>query len=119
MGNHILDVIKGKAPLFRPRSSKWAKLRKSFLQSNSECAACGSKEFLEVHHIKSFHRNPELELDITNLIVLCDKPGPDNHHLYIGHLGNFKQENPNVITDAERHLKHHINSGTLIGGFEP
>jgi 5-methylcytosine-specific restriction endonuclease McrA len=103
--SHIKDVVKGKASLFRPRSSKWPDLRKSFLKSHPECAACGSKEFLEVHHIKSFRLNPELELDPKNLITLCDKPGPDNHHMYIGHLGNFKQENPNVRTDTKKFRK--------------
>jgi 5-methylcytosine-specific restriction protein A len=100
--NHVSDVVKGKASLFRPRSSKWPSLRKHFLETHPECAACGSKEFLEVHHVKSFHLNPDLELDPNNLIVLCDKPGPDNHHLKIGHLNNFKQENPNVRSDAKK-----------------
>lgn len=99
---HISDVVKGKTSLFKPRSSKWPALRKSFIEAHPECSACGSKEFLEVHHIKSFKLHPDLELDPKNLIVLCDRPGPDNHHMYIGHLGNFKQENPNVVTDARK-----------------
>jgi hypothetical protein len=99
---HISDVVKGKASLFRPRSSKWPALRKSFLESHPECAACGSKEDLEVHHVKSFHLNPDLELDPKNLITLCDKPGPDNHHMRVGHLNNWRLENPNVITDARK-----------------
>jgi 5-methylcytosine-specific restriction endonuclease McrA len=107
--NHLKEVIKGKATLFRPRSKKWSAFRKSFLVSNPICAACGETNHLEVHHIKPFKTHPELELDETNLITLCDKPGPDNHHLTIGHLGSFKKENPNVVEDAKSHLNKSTN----------
>jgi 5-methylcytosine-specific restriction endonuclease McrA len=102
---HIKDVVKGKARLFSKRSSKWPALRKSFLETNSSCAACGCTKHLEVHHIEPFHENPFLELDPNNLITLCDKPGKDNCHLEVGHLGSFKSKNPNVRTDAEEKLK--------------
>lgn len=102
---HIKDVVNGKTRLFSRRSSKWPTLRKSFLETNNSCAACGSTEHLEVHHIEPFHENPSLELDPNNLITLCDKPGKDNCHLEIGHLGSFKNKNPNVRADAEEKLK--------------
>ena len=102
---HLKEVIKGKVPLFKKRSSKWPSLRKAFLFNNSECAACGCKEFLEVHHIKPFHSNPELELEETNLMVLCDKPGPDNCHIVLGHWGNYKKINEDVVKDAAEFRK--------------
>jgi 5-methylcytosine-specific restriction enzyme A len=105
MLRHIKDVFQGKTTLFKKRSSKWPFLRKSFLEANDSCAACGGTEYLEVHHVVPFHENPKLELDITNLIALCDKPGHANCHLEIGHLGNFKKENPNVREDAAKILK--------------
>jgi len=43
--------------------------------------------------------HPELELELDNLITLCETKGK-KCHLNIGHLGNWKQENPNVINDA-------------------
>lgn len=105
--SHIKDVAKGKAKLFKRRSSKWPALRKSFLEANPTCAACGCSTDLEVHHIKPYHKNPELELDPSNLIVLCDRPGPENHHLTVGHLGNFRKENPEVVDDARDMLTNY------------
>jgi 5-methylcytosine-specific restriction endonuclease McrA len=108
MIGHVKDVIKGKAKLFSKRSSRWPSLRKSYLETNNSCAACGCTEFLEVHHIEPFHENPSLELEASNLITLCDKPGKDNCHLEIGHLGSFKSKNPNVREDAAKALQEKI-----------
>jgi len=105
MLSHIKDIFQGKTRLFKKRSSKWPALRKSFLEENGSCAACGCTEYLEVHHVKPFHEHPKLELDKTNLITLCDKPGKENCHLEIGHLGNFKKDNPSVREDAACALK--------------
>lgn len=102
---HLKDVFKGKKKLFSRRSSKWRKIRKSFLSLNGSCAACGCTKYLEVHHIEPFHERPELELDFSNLITLCDKPGKENCHLQIGHLGSFKNKNPNVREDAKELLR--------------
>ena len=102
---HLKDVIKGKTKFFSKRSSRWPSLRKSYLENHSSCAACGCTEFLEVHHIEPFHENPALELDMNNLITLCDKPGKENCHLEIGHLGSFKKKNPNVREDAAKALQ--------------
>ena len=87
----------------KERSSKWPTLRKHFLEAHPYCAYCGAKDRLQVHHIKPFHIDPNLELDTNNLIVLCETPGTD-HHLEIGHLGNFHSEgNPNVVEDCRKH----------------
>lgn len=82
------------------RSSQWSTIRKHYLESHPECEACGTREDLNVHHVKPYHTNPELELDISNLITLCRK-----HHLEIGHRGNWKDANPYVREDAVRMRK--------------
>lgn len=56
---------------------------------------CGNEKNLEVHHIQPFHLQPELELDQSNLITLCEAIGADCH-LRQGHLGNWKGCNPNI-----------------------
>lgn len=62
---------------------------------------CGGKDKLEVHHIKPFHLHPELELDPSNLIVLCESGGGGlNCHLAIGHLGSYKSFNVDVVNDS-------------------
>jgi hypothetical protein len=38
-----------------------------------ECACCGLKTPLHVHHIKSWKDHPELRFDISNGITLCEK----------------------------------------------
>jgi len=86
------------------RSSHWPTVEKHFLEQNPTCAACGSKVRLNVHHIKPFHIDPELELDVNNLITLC--MSPLECHLRIGHSGNFKEFNPNVREDAAKALAH-------------
>ena len=81
---------------FATRSPKWKKVRQEFLKSNGVCAGCGTKDKLEVHHIEPVHMNPDRELDITNLITLCDK----YCHFAIGHLLDYKSWNKNVIQDS-------------------
>jgi hypothetical protein len=96
------DLLQGKVSFNDPkRSPKWAKVRDQHLQKNPKCEVCGSKKFLNVHHIKPFNKHPELELESSNLITLCEarKKGV-NCHLWFGHLGNFKKINANVIIDC-------------------
>ena len=97
----IKDLTKGK-PLAL-RSSHWDEVRDSFLANNNSCAACGSKNNLQVHHIKPFHLFPEEELNLNNLITLCE--GKNNKcHLNIGHHGNWKNNNPDVVNEAKKFL---------------
>jgi len=99
---NIKDVFQGKASFKQKRSSKWPTIRKRHLKSNPRCIVCNGTEKLEVHHIKPFHECPELELEPTNLITLCESK---SHgvvcHLFIGHLGNYKKSNSSVIEDAK------------------
>lgn len=98
----VTDAIQGKAPLAVKRSPKWSIVRTRHLSKNPTCAVCGTKKKLEVHHIKPFHLYPELELDPDNLITLCETA---EHgiicHLLVGHLGNYRSLNENVVDDAK------------------
>jgi 5-methylcytosine-specific restriction enzyme A len=86
-----------------PRSPQWPSVRAEHLKVHGECAACGQKDKLQVHHILPFHVHPEKELDPSNLITLCvDGVGHTNCHLMFGHAGNFKCHNENVAEDAKR-----------------
>lgn len=91
------------------RSSHWPSVRAKFVKAHPRCEACGVAEGLNVHHIKPYQSNPELELDPTNLITLCR-----THHFSIGHLGNWHKANPNVSKDAEalfKKLQHEKANG--------
>lgn len=81
------------------RSKGWYKTRSEFIKEHPKCQCCGSDKSLEVHHKQPFHEHPELELDKTNLITLCD--GTLKCHIFIGHLGNYKSYNLGVEKDAE------------------
>jgi hypothetical protein len=99
---NITDAFSGKAPLGVARSGKWATVRKHFLEANPTCAVCGGTDRLEVHHIFPFHLDPEKELDPTNLITLCEGQRFGlNCHLLMGHLGSFRDVNPDVTSDAK------------------
>jgi len=98
----LKDLIKGKVALLDPaRSGKWKGVRDAHLKVQPCCVICGGTKSLNVHHIQPFHLHPELELDPTNLITLCEsgKKGL-NCHLLIGHLGNFRNINPTSVTDS-------------------
>ena len=84
------------------RSSKWSALRDSFLEGKG-CAACGGTDRLIAHHRVPFHIDPSLELDVENLIPLCEsgKYGL-NCHLLLGHLGNWRNVNVDVDADVAR-----------------
>ena len=92
---HIIKRVK--------RSKYWPKVRKAHLKKHPYCAACGRKKKLEVHHIIPFKKAPELELDQKNLITLCSHA--TECHLSIGHLGDFKAYNPNVVEDSKIFLE--------------
>lgn len=83
------------------RDHRWPAVAAAWLKEHPTCAACGSRKRCQVHHIYPFAwPNGHLtELDPTNLITLCnDEVG--NHHLEIGHLGDYKSRNPDVVKDA-------------------
>ena len=80
------------------RSPMWAHVRAEFLKTHPTCAVCGGKENLQCHHKMPFHLDSSLELNPDNLITLCE--GSGGHHLWFGHLGNFKSYNKDVESDS-------------------
>lgn len=102
MIKYIKDLFQGKLSFGQKRSSSWPKIRRNHILKEKTCRACGGKKKLEVHHIKKFSTNPELELSPSNLMTLCEKKSNGvNCHLFFGHLGNYKSINPNVRKDVK------------------
>ena len=50
---------------------KWLQLKSRILYERKICEVCKSDRFLHVHHILPRSSNPELAMDIENLMVLC------------------------------------------------
>jgi hypothetical protein len=113
------DMIRGKPPLMR--SDRWETVRKHHLETNPFCAACGGSNDLQVHHMHPFHLFPQRELDPTNLITLCEKPlhdgdkADDNHHLTLGHCGDWKNFNQKVLEDVNAYRIGKTKLGELSG----
>lgn len=96
-----------------PRSSHWPAVEHGFLAAHPHCECCSASEApkakMQVHHRIPFHYavalgRPDLELDPRNLITLCETTAGDpapNHHLLLGHLGNFKSDNLHVSEDVD------------------
>jgi 5-methylcytosine-specific restriction enzyme A len=101
LANEGIVVAKVGAPE-EGRSGKWPAVRARFLKDHPTCANCGGKSLLNVHHRLAFHTHPELELEPTNLITLCEAR---HCHLMQGHLGDFKSINSTVEDDAAAFLK--------------
>ena len=76
------------------RSPQWPALRKRWLADNPVCSICGRKQSLQVHHIKPVHLFPELELDNSNLITLCESMR--QCHWACGHLWDWNKYNVNI-----------------------
>jgi hypothetical protein len=96
------DIYRGKSDLLSPaRSSKWPAVRAEYLKTYGKCAVCNGTKKLEVHHKLPYHVHPELELDPSNFITLCEAGTYGiNCHLLVGHLGHYKSINRNVDIDA-------------------
>lgn len=98
----LADDIKRGKPAVK-RSPQWERVRKQHLKNNPACAACGKTDSVQVHHIRPFHLFPELELVSSNLITLCElfvndsDDTNDNHHLHLGHNGDFHKNNKKVL----------------------
>ena len=95
------------------RSPEWPRVEKAHLQLQPRCVCCAAHArptAVQVHHIFPFHYcialgRPDLELDLRNLITLCEseagRPAED-HHLLVGHLNSFRSSNLEVSRDAHR-----------------
>ena len=94
------DRIAGKAPPGAKRSSRWAAVRDAFLRGQ-RCSVCGGRRNLVAHHVIPFHLAPDLELEHSNLIALCEaKRYGINCHLLLGHIGNWRRANPVILADV-------------------
>jgi len=101
----------------KARSKEWPKVRKDYLKKHPKCFICLGITHLNVHHVQSFASHPELELEESNLITLCEnKGGGINCHLAFGHLGNFKSINKDVREDAKIWRLKILNRPKLIKG---
>ena len=97
---HIETVRDAHVGHGKERSPHWPTVQHHHIQQFPTCEACGGNINLNVHHKKPFHLFPELELEPTNLITLC-MDGDKDCHIKLGHGGNFKAYNPNVVEDVE------------------
>ena len=108
MRNPIQTIRKALATIGTKRSPHWPAVRKQWLAAHPTCAACGGTQNIEVHHKSPFHLHPELELEPSNFITLCEPIGKE-HHLKIGHTVNgkssWKINNPDVVRDAAAALR--------------
>ena len=87
-----------------PRSPQWSGVRDAFLKTHKECAACGGAKNIQIHHVQSFATHPQLELDPTNFLPLCE--GMErNCHRFIGHLDNYQSLNEQSREDAATWLQ--------------
>jgi hypothetical protein len=112
--HYSLQLQKALFTASKPRSSKWPTVRRKHLSEHPICAGCGRTEDelpsdskIEVHHIKPFHLFPELELDPTNLVTLCECPDCEDHlddgHTYEG-KSSWSINNPDVLETAAKEL---------------
>jgi 5-methylcytosine-specific restriction protein A len=98
----VKDILLGKASIKQSRSPQWPAVRKKHLSNHSTCAVCNGTKKLEVHHKQPFHKRPDLELDSSNLITLCENLSYGlNCHLLIGHLGSYRDINSNIDKDVK------------------
>lgn len=94
----LLAWLSNPRPLLAPRAPGWARLRAQHLAIHPRCAVCGTTRAVVPHHILPVHLWPDLEMEPSNLISLCEGPGA--HHLTFGHLGNWTSYNRDVAEDA-------------------
>ena len=82
------------------RSAAWKGLRNKIVNEVGMCEVCGKDTNLVLHHKIPFHVNPSLELEESNLIVLCENDNL-NCHLIFGHLGNWNKYNSDIDHDVK------------------
>jgi len=91
------------------RSPEWPAVERAFRKLHPQCACCvvPSTRHVQIHHRFPFHYcvalgRPDLELDVRNLITLCEWPShpSPSHHLLIGHLEDWLSSNLAVADDA-------------------
>jgi hypothetical protein len=108
------------------RSTKWPDVERAHLAKQPHCVACRApSRSLQVHHIFPLHYciavgRRDLELDERNLITLCESENgeaSDDHHLLVGHFGDFESANLDVVRDAQ-HTFHGLSAKELRANAE-
>ena len=59
------------ARAFNYNNPEWRKIKTKVLKIQPYCTYCGSRDNLQVHHIKPVRYYPELMYSESNLMVLC------------------------------------------------
>lgn len=83
---------------------EWRRARNLYISAHYECAMCGIRKKLEVHHVVPYHVSEKLRYDQSNLITLCREC-----HFRFGHGRNWHKSNPdvrNLCKQAQESLSH-------------
>lgn len=77
------------------------------LADHDHCVACNLQGdgLLQVHHIVPVEfcfaiGREDLTVNPLNMITLCEGPNTNDHHVTLGHLGDFHWYNPDVKKDV-------------------
>ena len=100
MLDHLLDWWDGRT-FGAARSPKFAQLSREMIREAGGLCRMGMHKPslfnpLNTHHVKSFHEFPDLEMEKSNLAVLCRL-----HHFVHAHLKNWSDSNPGIIADCD------------------
>jgi hypothetical protein len=74
-----------------PTQWEMTKAKRAYRDAHPECAICGNRKYLEVHHVIPVHVDHTLACDLDNFITLCD-PKNNGCHRWFGHFGNFRSK---------------------------
>ena len=83
------------------RSPKWSALQKQLVKEHPFCSACLKTKNLIAHHKKPFSLFPELELEKSNILILCEGSVVNCHFLWGHCFLNWKSYNENVERDIQ------------------
>jgi hypothetical protein len=76
------------------RDPRWQSFRNKMVEGK-RCAICGSADNLTAHHKKPFFEHPELELEPSNIEILCENSSRNCHFIF-GHLMNWQTYNDDL-----------------------
>lgn len=80
-----------------PTQWQMTKAKRAYVKEHRECAVCGYKKKLEVHHILPVHIDISLSCEPSNFITLCR-----DCHFTFGHFHNFRTNwNPEIRVFAK------------------
>lgn len=86
------------------RSPRWRTFERRLIEAHPYCAVCGTDKDLVGHHIQPFHLFPALELDPSNILIVCESRGKRSCHFAFGHYWDWSKYNPDVVAQAAAFL---------------